>query len=430
MNINEIVSFLSELKGTSGTNAKIAVLKSYQNSEEIKNYLKHVYDKVSYVYGVSYKAAMKHDESVSVSDIDGLLEDLSSRRLTGNAAKAVVKGCLEYSKEHHDVLKTILEHDIDAGIQTKNINKVWKGLIPKPNYCRCDVFSAKNASKIDFPCYIQLKCDGTYREARVQDGKVEFKTRSGESYENPVLAEEMKTLPDGYYTGELTIGQADKPSANRSEGNGAINSDDQPVSDIIFTVWDYLSDDEYACLKISDYETRFETLKNISLPPHMALVPCFEVSDASEALEKTSEWMSQGLEGGVLKSKKMQFKNGTSKLQLKIKLKVDCEMRIVGFTEGTGKRAGKIGAIKFKNDEGTIEGQCSGFSDAQLDEFTASKEKYLGKIISVEFNDLSKAEGSLTYALSHPRFVEIRNDKNETDTLEKVIKLRDMAKTL
>ena len=34
------------------------------------------------------------------------------------------------------------------------------------------------------------------------------------------------------------------------------------------------------------------------------------------------------------------------------------------------------------------------------------------------------------YALSHPVFVELRNDKDETDTLEKVIQLRDMAKGL
>ena len=142
--------------------------------------------------------------------------------------------------------------------------------------------------------------------------------------------------------------------------------------------------------------------------------------------------MEQGLEGGVLKDKGNCFKNGTSGTQLKIKLKVDAEMRITGFTDGTvgTKREGKIGAIQFSNDEGTIKGQCSGFSDAELDLFTKNKDNLIGRIISVEFNDLVKAENNDYYALSHPRFVEIRNDKDETDTLEKVMQLRDMAKSL
>ena len=91
--------------------------------------------------------------------------------------------------------------------------------------------------------------------------------------------------------------------------------------------------------------------------------------------------MSEGLEGGVLKDFNNTFKNGTSNTQLKIKLKVDAEMRITGFTEGTPgtKREGKIGAIQFANDEGTIKGQCSGFSDAELEEFSKNKDSLIGK---------------------------------------------------
>jgi hypothetical protein len=48
----------------------------------------------------------------------------------------------------------------------------------------------------------------------------------------------------------------------------------------------------------------------------------------------------------------------------------------------------------------------------------------------VQFNDLTKAEGNDYYALSHPRFIEIRSDKDETDTLEKVQMLREMAMDL
>ena len=259
-----------------------------------------------------------------------------------------------------------------------------------------------------------------------------MKTRAGEIVENPVVAEQMKNFPNGYYTGEFTIGQA-LVAMNRSEANGLINSDNPPYERIIFTIWDFLSEDDYSGKDPSLYIYRFNALKSyLSLHEHknIALVPCWIVHNIEEVLEKTSTIMQHGLEGAVLKDMGMIFKNGTNQQQLKIKLKVDCEMRIKGFTEGTGKREGYVGAIIFENDEKTIRGQCSGFSEAQMIEFTNDKAKFIDKIITVEFNDLTKSDSNDYYALMHPRFIEIRNDKNETDTLSKVIELRDMAKNI
>ena len=162
------------------------------------------------------------------------------------------------------------------------------------------------------------------------------------------------------------------------------------------------------------------------------LIEYYVVQDKESALQQVSKWMGRGLEGGVLKDFNYQFKNGTSKLQLKIKLKVDTDLRITGFTEGTlgTKREGKIGAIQYQNDEGTVQGQCSGFSDAELEYFTTHKEELLGKILTVEFCDVVKSPENDYYALMHPRFKGIRTDKTETDTLERILEMRDMARSL
>ena len=69
-------------------------------------------------------------------------------------------------------------------------------------------------------------------------------------------------------------------------------------------------------------------------------------------------------------------------------------------------------------------------TDAEVLEVTKNPEKYIGKVLSVQFNDLTKAEGNDFYALSHPAFICFRDDKDETDTLEKAFKLRDMARSL
>ena len=432
-----ISDFLSELNESNSSNYKISTLKKYQNSEIVKQLLKLTYDKNNFNFGMSRTRLLgilnESNFPEGIDKIDDYLDLLqeNSGKLSGNSAKEFYSLLLQkLTEDSRVILLNILGRDLKCGINIKNINKVFKNLIPKPNYMRCAVFSEKLVKKIHFPAMLQLKMDGTYREFNVSNGTVTAKTRAGEEYFNPVLFKEMMNFPDGYYMGELTI-----DGESRFTGNGLINSLNPPLDKIIFTCWDFLTFDEYTGKVKTSYIDRFNRLQNLIENRDFKQVKLVEnhiVNNVSEALKQVSLWMSEGLEGGVLKDFNNTFKNGTSNTQLKIKLKVDAEMRITGFTEGTPgtKREGKIGAIQFANDEGTIKGQCSGFSDAELEEFSKNKDSLIGKIISVEFNDITKAENNEYYALSHPRFIEIRNDKNETDDLKKVIQLRDMAKML
>ena len=429
---------LNELNESNSSNYKLDILKKYKDNSELKKLLELTYNRNKYNFNVSKNCIIKDNPSIlesngskTVDELLSALEILGGGTIRGNEAHQFVCNHLKcLNNDNTEIFLNVLGRDLKIGLNVKSINKVFKNLIPKPNYMRCAVLSEKTLKKINFPAFIQLKMDGTYREIHVADGQVSGKTRSGEEYFNPVLFKEMENFPNGFYTGELTI-----EGESRFTGNGLINSLNPPYEKITFTVWDYLTDEDYLEKSKTPYYSRFESLSDI-IEKHKSnrvkLVPNYEVNSIDEALKYVSDWMEQGLEGGVLKDKNNVFKNGTSGTQLKIKLKVDAEMRITGFTDGTigTKREGKIGAIQFSNDEGTIKGQCSGFSDEELDLFTKNKDNLIGRIISVEFNDIVKSENNDYYALSHPRFIEIRNDKDETDTLEKVIQLRNMAKGL
>ena len=429
---------LNELNESNSSNYKLDILKKYKDNSELKKLLELTYNRNKYNFNVSKNCIIKDNPSIlesngskTVDELLSALEILGEGTIRGNEAHQFVCNHLKcLDNDNKEIFLNVLGRDLKIGLNVKSINKVFKNLIPKPNYMRCAVLSEKTLKKINFPAFIQLKMDGTYREIHVADGQVSGKTRSGEEYFNPVLFKEMENFPNGFYTGELTI-----EGESRFTGNGLINSLNPPYEKITFTVWDYLTDEDYLEKSKTPYYSRFESLSDI-IEKHKSnrvkLVPNHEVNSIDEALKYVSDWMEQGLEGGVLKDKNNVFKNGTSGTQLKIKLKVDAEMRITGFTDGTigTKREGKIGAIQFSNDEGTIKGQCSGFSDEELDLFTKNKDNLIGRIISVEFNDIVKSENNDYYALSHPAFIEIRNDKDETDTLEKVIQLRDMAKGL
>ena len=431
MNTLEI---LEALRNTTSTKEKANILTQFKFDADLEKILKYAYDKVDFTYGVTSRTVLDFDsKDYCELDMFAVLDALNARKVTGHKALALASSFANSAENGiKDLFLMILDRDLKIGVNAKTLNKVFKDIVPKPNYCRCDVLSEKSLKKFQFPAYIQLKCDGSYREACVLDGVVSFKTRSGEPYENPVLAEVMKDFPNGYYTGEFTLGDAEN-AADRATGNGNLNSDHPDFENIHFTVWDYLTEDEYALKVQTNYTERFEKLNEIVKGQKLVhVVPTKEVNNIQEALKEVSVWMEKGLEGGVLKSKAMKFKNGTSKEQLKIKLKVDVEVRCVGFLEGTKgtKYEGQNKVILFKNDEGTIQGQCSGMTDAEVLEVTRNPEKYIGKVLSVQFNDLTKAEGNDFYALSHPRFVEFRDDKNETDSLEKAFKLRDMARSL
>ena len=439
--MENIKLFLEKMSETSSLNEKRKIFKEFSENETILKIFKYAYDNVEFTFGIKPARLdfTKNGYSTDTEEMFRLLDNLNNRTFSGNSAVEECNKFIENSdKNLSNIFYKILDRDLKIGFSKKEFNKLVSGQFKckNVNYCRCDLLSEKTLKKFTFPGYIQLKCDGTYREAYVHNGIVEFKTRSGESYRNPVLEEILKTLPDGYYLGEFTLGRADNPDANRAEGNGNINSDNPDFNNIHYTIWDMLTEDEYT-LKDSKrgYDERFETLTktletlNSSL---VRVVPSLRVNNIKDALNVTSEWMNKGLEGGVLKSSKMKFKNGTSKEQLKIKLKVDVEVRCTGFIEGTKgtKYEGKNKVITFENDEGTIKGQCSGMTDSMVDEVTKNPEKYIGKVLSVQFNDLTKAEGHEFYALSHPRFMEWRDDKDYTDSLEKAIQLRDMARGL
>lgn len=435
--MKNIKVFLEKMSGTSSLNEKRKIFKEFSENETILKIFKYAYDNVEFTFGIKPARLdfTKNGSSTDIEEMFRVLDNLNSRTFSGNSAIVECNKFIENSdKDISNIFYKILDRDLKIGFSKKEFNKLVSGQFKckNVNYCRCDVLSEKALKKFQFPAFIQLKCDGSYREACVLDGVVTFKTRSGEPYENPVLAEVMKDFPNGYYTGEFTLGDAEN-AADRATGNGNLNSDHPDFENIHFTVWDYLTEDEYTLKVQTNYTERFEKLNEIVKGQKLVhVVPTKEVQNIQEALKEVSGWMEKGLEGGVLKSKAMKFKNGTSKEQLKIKLKVDVEVRCVGFLEGTKgtKYEGQNKVILFKNDEGTIQGQCSGMTDAEVLEVSRNPEKYIGKVLSVQFNDLTKAEGNDFYALSHPRFVEWRDDKDETDSLEKAFKLRDMAKNL
>lgn len=439
--MKDVLNILEQLRATNSSNEKLAILKENKDNLKLQNILKMTYDKVSYNYYITPKTLMLEGRDKSALQfsldeiLDRFIEALTTKEVTGNEARDLISNILA-NADSEETLRTalmVLNRDLRLNLGRTQINKVWKDLIVKPPYMRCSIYNEKTAKKIKYPSLTQIKADGTLRYAIVSSGKVTFISRSGEEYGYPELEKIYSTLPDGVYVGELLV----YGISNRAEANGLINSDNPPHDRIYHSTWDCISLDEYSAGEgKTKYKDRFEVLQE-SLQSvkstKITLIESYEVNSLEEAIAHTVNWMNQGLEGSILKDYDNVFKSHTSPTMLKLKVEAECEVICTGFTEGTKgtKREATFGAITFESADGLVKGQTSGFTDAQLNDYNNRREELIGKVFTIKFNDITKANNSDTYALSHPRFVEWRYlEKDTADTYERVIEQLKSAKHL
>lgn len=437
-----MTNILDEMNIENGSNYKKEVVKKHIDNKLFQRVVSMAYDRVKYTYGVTMKNVHAGSSENTQSLEWGLdqLIPLTKREITGNAAIAHVETILEEMSENdREIIIKVLGRDLKVNfgrtLFNKFLDKEFK--IVKPPYSRCDIGTKKNVQKnIDFNqiVYSQVKMDGTYRSAQLEDDII-IMSRSGQEDSFPLIEAELnelkKVLPDVALTGEMTL----EGEQQRSKGNGLINSDNPPHEDIVYTVWDAIPLEEYNQKNgTSLYVDRLSKLKAALASfnfKHVKLIEYKVIKSMREAYEHFQEITKAGGEGTVIKAHDMLWKDGTSKQQLKVKLEIAIDVIITGFTPGNGKNEAYFGAITFENHEGTIKGKVgvSSMTEKMRNEIHAHRDEYIGKIMEVHCNDITIARGSETHSLSHPRFAAIR-DKNETDSLERALELKEMAMEL
>lgn len=431
-----MIDIIKQLNESNSPIYKVKVLEQHKSNMLLQRVLKMAIDTVAFTYGISLKripSELTHTPTCSLSDaLDVLEQKFATREYTGNHAIDMITLLLQsLTLDDAAVLLRVIDRDLKAGIGTTQVNKVIKGLITDLPYMRCSTFSEKTSAKIKYPAIVQIKADGTFRNVIKDGDSIRFVSRSGEESFFPMIAEEFSFMADGVYMGELLV----EGITDRAVANGLINSDNIPDT-VYMQLWDNIALDEWkAGYSAVPYVKRLELLSTKIGPIQtnkIQLIPSFIVNSIQEALAKTSEFMTAGFEGAVLKDMNTLFKDHTSPTQLKLKLEIEISVRITGFTAGTKgtKRESTFGAITFETDDGKIKGQTSGFSDAQLKDFNSRRDELLFQIMDVQFNDLTKGRDNDYYALSHPRFLQLRTDIAKTDTLERAFESREMAMQL
>jgi hypothetical protein len=221
-----------------------------------------------------------------------------------------------------------------------------------------------------------------------------------------------------------------KEFEERKIGNGYLNSDESDPDKVVIVLWDVVSINDYNNRRSTEnYIERFNLVENIVEyvdTPHIQMVESRFCNTTQELIDHFVEARSKGLEGTVIKSPKLKWKDGKVKDGLKLKNEFECELKIIGFQEHS-KKAGQIGAIFVESEDNLIKCKVgSGLTDAQRKKFFLTQDDMIGKIVTIKGNDLVTNEMKQDqYSIFLPRFVEVRDDKTVADTFDKIMATKD-----
>lgn len=429
-------SLFNHLASNNSRNFKIAELESHKDDKLLREIVRLALDPFTqfYIRKIPSYAPNINSAGIKLKFALDTLIDLSSRRITGNAAIDFLRNTLEaLNYEDAKVLERIIQKDLKCGVSDSTANKVWPGLVHEYPVMLCSQYDDKLIAKMSWPAYVQLKMDGMRFNAIVNNGDCEFRSRNGKEV-NLLghLKKEFIAAADGknvVFDGELLV-ESDGKVEDRQTGNGILNKavkgtiSEKEASRVRATVWDMIPYDDFIAGHYAvQYLIRFSRLESIDLPKNIRLVQSTYVQDYEEAQVIFQRYLEQGQEGIILKDLNGPWENKRAKHQVKFKGELECDLEILGVDEGTGKYAGKLGALvcgsRLKDGKRLAVSVGSGFNDAHRDSLWSVRDSLIGKVVAVKYNArIRNKQGEDSLFL--PIFLEVREDKTEADSIEDI----------
>jgi ATP-dependent DNA ligase len=264
--------------------------------------------------------------------------------------------------------------------------------------------------------------------AIVKNGSCEFFSRSGKEV-NLLghLADKFISLADGnnvVFDGELLVSSVNG-TEDRQTGNGILNKavkgtiSDGEASRVYATVWDIIPFDKFVKGVYNiPYGQRIQRLIDTlavqsDVTDKIKLVEHFVVNSYEEAQQLFQAYLDSGQEGIILKDLSGIWEDKRSKTQIKFKAELDCDLKIVGIEEGSGKYEGMLGALVCESSDGIVKVSVgSGLSDEQR---RSLGNEIIGKVVAVKYNARIKNQAG-AQSLFLPILLEIREDKLTADS--------------
>lgn len=414
--MKHVYEALEHLASTSGSKAKVDLLKQYIDidPETLVEVFSLALDPMI-TFGITSKAVTTEaggDTNVTVTNetIFLLLGELSSRKLTGNAAQEELNRLISHCCfQTAEVIKRILDKDLRCGMGISSYNKAGVNKISEFKPMLAHKYAEERIK--EFPVYVEPKLDGMRCVAKVYpNGLVEFLSRKGLTITSiPHLESQVKEFLKGsefdgdgvvVLDGELTSGE------NFNISISALRKKSEVAESAKFTIFEVLHEHEfvgYCKLTLKERIDRMMKLKNRS--ESLEHISRRVVDNHDDILKIFNTILDTGGEGVIVKPMDGIYENKRSYNWMKIKDCNDADLTIIGSFEGEGKYEGQLGGI-IVDHKGVEVRVGSGLVDEERRLLWDNRRELIGLTAEVQYHEVTP-DGSLR----HPRFIQLREDK-------------------
>ena len=365
--------------------------------------------------------AKKDGPGISQSDFDDIVRSLESRSLTGNAMRDSIQVLCDSSKmeEWNDWYRRILIKDLRCGVTHKTINKHSTMKVPVFE-CMLADDSKKHEKKMTGEVIVEPKLDGVrvITICDVDKDEVRMFSRNGKELTNfPKILQQFDEMLDQMsesmvFDGEVMSDDFQTLMREIHRKGGA------KTDDAILNVFD--------CLPLEDFKEgecglsilkRKQLLDDYTFGPNISKVEVVKMNLSDDDGQKqfadyNKLCIDKGFEGIMVKPIGGVYECKRSSLWLKVKPFIEVSLSVIDTEEGTGRNAGKLGALIV---EGTDGGKFiktnvgSGLSDTDREEFWKAKDKLIGQVVEVRADAMTQNQNATDeWSLRFPRFLRFR----------------------
>ena len=360
----------------------------------------------------------------------GLLEGLRTRSFSGHRARDAILETMKRfdSLEWNNLCRRVIIKDLRCGISEKTLNKVlgrteWK--IPVFT-CQLAQDSTDQPKKLKGIKRLECKLDGVRVLAVVQGSDVTLYSRNGKQFENfPQIAEAIEehrkaflNIPHGgrfVLDGEI-VGESFQKLMKQAH-----RKSDVVTNGMVYHVFDIIPLDSFVEGHYNAQQhKRIEMLERVrALLPEDGPIQIMngldvdlDTAEGHDIMQRYAEAaVAGGFEGIMIKSMDAPYLCKRTDYWMKWKPTIAVDLKIVGFEQGTGRTADRLGAIICEgNDNGRhiCVNVGSGLSDGDRDEYWRSRDLLLGHLVEIQADAVTQNQDG-SYSLRFPRFLRFRD---------------------
>jgi DNA ligase-1 len=419
--MEELLQIINSIGATSSRNEKETILKQYQNNQLLRDVLHFVFN--PYILtGLSSKKInkkVKLNEGYNIYDILDLMDYLKENSTGRDIDIFSVQVFIDIQpEEYRELLTQIVTKNLVIGVTADTINKVFgKDFIPTFDVMLAKKFE-EHKQKIKGNFVVTKKLDGNRIVVVKENGVVKSFTRQGNQYEG---LEEIESdianlnLDNIVFDGELIADTEGSTHEIYTETTSKARSKSSNKTGLLFHIFDMLPVEEFKGGKsIKNAIERKYCLSevfNFNILPHCREVKPLYIGNDLSQINKLMEYAREQEWEGLMVNLDAPYVCKRTDTILKVKIMQTCDLKVIGFEEGTGKNEGRLGSLIVDYKRYKV-GVGSGFTDADREYIWNRKNEYIGKIVEIQYFEESKnQDGGIS--LRFPVFKKLRTDKTE-----------------